>query len=303
MEICDKKKELFMRITTNSSEFTYNADVMVYTQGYEECEPGHSFGPAVRKSYMFHYITQGKGTYTVDGKVYHLKKGDIFFIEPGNEVSYQADADDPWGYGWVGLTGAHAESYLKRTSFFDCPVARYDKSDELSLMLIDLQRAYALKPEIRDLALNHVLYKLLAFLVTNFPAARLQNKDKTKEYISRTMEYCLSRVDAPVSVQEAASFLGLDRSYLSRLFKKETGISLKDYIWKTKEEEACRLLRTTSLPIHVIARSVGFEDSLYFSKNFAKKLKLSPREYRARSLQTPEQNRQEDEPKTPPDSN
>ncbi|WP_366141506.1 helix-turn-helix transcriptional regulator [uncultured Dubosiella sp.] len=72
----------------------------------------------------------------------------------------------------------------------------------------------------------------------------------------------------------------MDRSYVSRLFRQETGISLKEYIWKTKEEEACRLLIDISLPIHVVARSVGFEDPLHFTKTFKKKLDCSPKAFR-----------------------
>lgn len=78
------------------------------------------------------------------------------------------------------------------------------------------------------------------------------------------MEYCLSQVVQPISIQNLAARIGLDRFYLSRLFKKEVGIPLKEYIWKTKEDEAMRLLDQTDLPIQVIARSVGFEAPALF---------------------------------------
>lgn len=269
-----------MRITTNSTDFYFNAEAMVYTQGYEECEPGHSYGPAVRKSYMIHYVTQGKGIFKTKGRTYHLKKGDLFFIEPGEEIFYEADRLDPWGYCWIGMTGTHMESYLKRTSFFDHPIAHYDQNFDLSLLFIEMQRAYNSPFAIRDLALNHVLYKLLAFLVVHFPNPDDPKKKSPKDYIETIMEYCLSRIDTYVSVHDIAAYTGLDRSYVSRLFRQETGISLKEYIWKTKEEEACRLLIDTSLPIHVVARSVGFEDPLHFTKTFKKKLGCSPKAFR-----------------------
>ncbi|WP_352230842.1 AraC family transcriptional regulator [Dubosiella newyorkensis] len=193
---------------------------------------------------------------------------------------YEADQEDPWGYGWIGMTGAHIEPYLQRTSFFDHPVAYYDKNDDLSLLFIEMQRAYVSSFEIWDLALNHVLYKLLAFLVVHFSNSSHSDARKTKDYIEEIMSYCLRRIDEPIYVQEIAQYTGLNRSYLSRLFKKETGYSLKEYIWKTKEEEACHLLIQTKLPIHVIACSVGFEDSLHFTKTFTKKLGMSPKQYR-----------------------
>lgn len=74
----------------------------------------------------------------------------------------------PGGYGWVGMTGIHIESCLFRTSLFDCPAASYSKDYSLSLIFIEMQRACSQPLEIRDLALNHVLYKLLAFWLPIF---------------------------------------------------------------------------------------------------------------------------------------
>lgn len=59
--------------------------------------------------------------------------------------------------------------------------------------------------------------------------------------------------------------------------------SLKDYILKTKFEEAERLLTETTLPIKVISKSVGFDDELYFSRMFHKKMNVSPYNYRKKN--------------------
>lgn len=74
-----------MRIETNDN-FYKNTDGLIYNNGYEECEPGHSFGPAVRKSYMIHYITSGKGIFKCEGKEYHLEKRRCLFYKtrPGS---------------------------------------------------------------------------------------------------------------------------------------------------------------------------------------------------------------------------
>nr|WP_281521743.1 AraC family ligand binding domain-containing protein [Dubosiella newyorkensis] len=101
-----------MRITTNSTDFYFNADAMVYTQGYEECEPGHSYGSALRKSYMIHYITQGKGIFKVNGKTYSLQRGDLFFIAPGQEIYYEADQENPWGSKTPCILQRHSQRSL-----------------------------------------------------------------------------------------------------------------------------------------------------------------------------------------------
>ena len=42
--------------------------------GYAKCQPAHSFGPSVRPNYLIHYILEGKGTYRIGKKEYHLNR-------------------------------------------------------------------------------------------------------------------------------------------------------------------------------------------------------------------------------------
>lgn len=74
-----------------------------------------------------------------------------------------------------------------------------------------------------------------------------------------------------IYVTDIADYLGLNRSYTTRLFKKNMNTSLKDYILKTKFEEAERLLTETTLPIKVISKSVGFDDDCTFHECFIRR--------------------------------
>ena len=59
-----------------------------------------------------------------------------------------------------------------------------------------------------------------------------------------------------------------------------TGISPQEYLLDYRIRKACELLQNTDLPIAHIARSVGYEDSLYFSRLFKQHMKSSPSSYR-----------------------
>lgn len=69
--------------------------------GWEACEPGHTFGPAVRDNYLVHYVFKGRGKYYRDAQCYGVEKGDIFVIRPGEVTTYAADDTDPWEYCWL----------------------------------------------------------------------------------------------------------------------------------------------------------------------------------------------------------
>lgn len=103
-----------MQTYNYTNNFYKSIDIMIYNTGYEECDPGHSYGPAVRKSYMIHYVTEGKGIFTTNGKTYQLKKGDAFLMCPGEQIYYEADKKNPWCYAWIGVQGVKVESYLKK---------------------------------------------------------------------------------------------------------------------------------------------------------------------------------------------
>lgn len=269
-----------MRILTNDTDFYSGFDAMVYNHGYEECLPGHSYGPGKRRSYMLHYITSGKGIFRCGSREWHLQKGDLFFIPPGVEVYYEADPKDPWGYGWIGLQGSKIHEYLARTSLLENPVIHYDQDEELSLIYIRIARAYQGDPALRDILLNRCLYELLIFLIEHFPSSASSDKEHSERLIAQIMSYCLMRIDSPVTVDEIAAAFHLNRSTLSRLFSQKAGLPLKQYIWKIKEEEACRLLASTSYSIETVAHSVGYSDPLYFSRIFHQKVGLSPSAYR-----------------------
>ena len=52
----------------------------IYFCGHEHCQPGHSFGPAVRPHYLIHVVLSGKGIFKHQGHTYSLKSGDSFLI-------------------------------------------------------------------------------------------------------------------------------------------------------------------------------------------------------------------------------
>ena len=78
-----------------SNDFYRNIDAMIYTCGYENCAPGHSYGPIMRNGYLIHYVLSGKGIYKARGGIFRLKAGDAFLICPDELIYYEADKHDP----------------------------------------------------------------------------------------------------------------------------------------------------------------------------------------------------------------
>jgi len=83
-----------------------------------------------------------------------------------------------------------------------------------------------------------------------------------------------------VKLDDLSRVTGLNASYLSTLFKKETGQNFSEFLIECRLNEAKKLLRETTLTINEITEHIGYGDSKYFSKLFVKNIGLTPSEYR-----------------------
>lgn len=89
-----------------------------------------------------------------------------------------------------------------------------------------------------------------------------------------------SDLTADLSLSAQAKLLNINSSYLSSLFKKETGNTLTEYVNRKRIRHAVFLLNTTPMQIQVIAQHCGIPDVNYFAKTFKKYIGTTPKEYR-----------------------
>ncbi len=87
-----------------------------------------------------------------------------------------------------------------------------------------------------------------------------------------------------LTLDDAAAAAGLSSSYLSRLFKQETGTNFKDYLTTYRLERARSALKDPRRKVYEIAEEVGFKDQRYFSEVFKKRYGCSPLEFRDHPL-------------------
>ncbi len=91
--------------------------------------------------------------------------------------------------------------------------------------------------------------------------------------------------ESNLSLDAIASRLELSRTYISSLFKKETGITLTEYVNKSKMDYAAALLDYGYTSIKEVSLACGISDQSYFSKLFKRYQGVAPKEYRQKILQ------------------
>lgn len=223
--------------------------------GEEWCAPGHSFGPAVRGYTLLHYVAEGTGTVCKDGVTDTVHAGEAFWIFPGEIVTYTADTADPWHYQWIAFDGTLTERI--RTLPTVMPLQKDILSDMLEVARKDL-------PEYR---LASLLFRLYVQL---FEGRKVNN-----HYVRRVRDHVQALYMTPLRVEDIADQLGLDRRYLSRIFKQQMGETIQSYILHVRMD-AAKMHLTAGCSVEQTANLCGYSDTCVFSRMFKKQCGLSP---------------------------
>lgn len=250
--------------------------------GFSDCEPLHSFGPATRPSYIIHIITKGKGNYYVDGKRYSLEKGQGFLIEPDVITFYQADANEPWSYTWIGFGGEEAKKILQEMGLVQkSPIFRtgIDCMKKLKSMIMEMMSCKDGSTK-SELKLQGLFYMFMSVLVKDVAVIDGKFSVSSNPHIQKALEFIHKNYGNNINVNEVADYIKLNRSYFSTLFQKNVGMTVQKYLTIFRISRANELLDITENSIESIAEDCGYNDPLVFSKVYKKMYGITPTQHR-----------------------
>lgn len=238
--------------------------------GSEDCRAGDSYGPAVRDHFLVHYIRSGRGVFSCASGEFSLSTGQCFLICPGEKTVYSADKKDPWHYTWLAFSGEYAARFLR--------AANLDAEHPVIDSTLVAQFFGGLHGRIMEGSLDGNGYEALSLLYAFFAALpHAEPAEIPREtYIGKARNYIFRMYQNPIRIAQLAAYCGLDRHYLCRIFKEETGSTLQAYVIGLKMRRARELLLSTELRVGDVARSVGYTDVYNFSKMFKKHFGFSP---------------------------
>lgn len=101
----------------------------------------------------------------------------------------------------------------------------------------------------------------------------------------RVREYIANHLDQELTRETLAECVHMNADYLGKIFKKENGISLKEYVTREKLQMACELLGKTDLPVSEVALRVGYRNFAHFSTAFRRFSGVSPVAFRQAAVQ------------------
>lgn len=122
---------------------------------------------------------------------------------------------------------------------------------------------------------NHAIPERIVQKIAEQEASKKQH-----DVVHAAKKYILEHIQDTFYVEDIANAVHINPQYLMRLFKKEEGISILEFITEERIALAKEILSTTDIPINRVADSVGYGNYSYFTKLFKRSTGLTPTEYR-----------------------
>lgn len=258
-------------------------DLCLYQYGWEKCAPAHSFGPASRNHYLFHYVISGSGVLKAhdengETRDYKISAGQGFMIFPEQITTYIASAESPWEYTWLEFDGLRAKESVEIAGLSpNHPVYSSRCIETREKMVNEMLYIVHHKDESPINLIGH-LYLFLDQLLRSAAHVRKPAQNKLRDfYLKEAFTFIEQNFQNNISVEDIAENCGLNRSYFGKIFKDSVGKSPQEFLIHYRMIKASELLRMTKKSVQEIGNSVGYPNALHFSRAFKNVYGMSPR--------------------------
>lgn len=242
------------------------------------------------------YVIGGKAKHFMNGEEVIIKKGDYFIIDYNTAHRYEEIGYETFSIinclfypGFIDRTLKECrkfskvlDNYLIHYSYksINANPANRIFSDEDGSVGYNILRMYS-EYEKKKAGYIEVLRCMLIETII-FTMRRIQEENRLvyssiERYIS---DYVNENYMKKITLSDIANRLAYSLPYLSKTFRKNSGMTFESFLQKTRIEQSCRLLANTDKKIIDIAECVGYADLKFFSKTFKKFMNMPPREYR-----------------------
>ena len=233
---------------------------------------------------------EGMVTYTIEDKIYQVRKGEILIVPPDTLHSLtMGEGSSRYLFLFESDAIMTMRDIKAMAMYFNKPFHLRDGSDahvRIRDLLLRAQDAY----EKRELMWNTVCYSCILRVYATLGQRYLSGikprtgdnmRNMDSEVINAVMTYINNHYREELSLEDVARFAGFSRYYFSRSFKKQTGYSFKDYLCQKRLQVAMDLLIRSNTPMREIAIESGFGSVATFNRVFREKKGCTPTQYRA----------------------
>lgn len=241
----------------------------------------------VVKNYEFDfYLTSARMVY-MDGKEIAISDGCILVKTPGQVVqgigefncySLTIDFSKTTPVENYTRTGAHVMEPVRENVLVSSLPTTFFPSDPKTFQAVF--EAIAALPQLNSEETQLLVKKLLLMMNIEVCNQSLESKKTRKTAVDRTIQYINTNFRNDITLDDLSEVVHLNKSYLIRLFRRQTGLSPMEYLRDYRLSYAEHLLLNTNMSINEIAFSCGYNSPSFFSDQFKRKFAVTPKTYR-----------------------
>ncbi|CAG7654832.1 AraC family transcriptional regulator [Paenibacillus allorhizosphaerae] len=225
------------------------------------------------------YVLSGEGNVTLDDSSFHPKKGDVFVLPAGryHRVFANPESEEPWNYIWFNIKGDLAVALLHAYRLSESIVV-----SDMSAGLL-FQRAIQLAQSEKPQEMLDIMPIIFLQIVIRLSNTKNERKNSYSEEVQKIKHFLNNQIQIPFNSNQLSKHIGLSFKQINRLFKKETGTTVYNYVLMKKIDAAKMMLLDTPLTVNEICYHLGYADPQYFSNLFKKKTGMSPSIFRSQN--------------------
>ncbi|GGE26043.1 Msm operon regulatory protein [Pullulanibacillus camelliae] len=244
--------------------------------GKNKAKPNYVVGPRFINYFSLHFIFEGSGSLSFNNETFHLNSGDLFCLFPQQSYIYNTDPENLLHMQWIAIDGKQAPSLIFQIGLTASkPILRKVITEDLLTELNALYASFELDD--KKFALHR-----LGHLFEIFHLLSLQNQEvdhfSSDDWIHQAKDYLNIHYTENLSVEDAAQYFGVHRSYFSDCFKHTFNISPKKYLVQLRMNKAYQMIEDETYSFTEIAHSTGYSDIYSFSRAFKNYYGFSPRQ-------------------------
>ncbi|MEW5816318.1 MAG: AraC family transcriptional regulator [Spirochaetota bacterium] len=253
------------------------------------------------------YVYKGNGKLYVESKEYNLSEGDVFIV--GNTEFHRVETHYPQIMKVIGLFfmpelvyqvgGSMLDFeylrpfYIHNSEFFHKISPDGFLNREVFSLLKKLHSEITGRKEYYNLAVKSYLMEILSHIARyyqDFTSDLTLYNQKQHDIVRlrNAFSFLQHHYNDKISLKDVADIVFMSTSYFCKFFRKVTGSTLMNYIYRLRIDKAKEFILRGDMSITEIAYEVGFENHSYFNRIFRRFTKLSPKEFRRGVLRSDE---------------
>ena len=250
--------------------------IKIYSCDIEQVEKGRIYGPTIRNHHLIHYVISGKGRVNVYGNVCECTSGTLIWIPPYTPFTYIADEKEPWYYAWIGIAGGESNLLHRELDFIITNPTKQFAPGMLDSYFKDMANHFVLDDATSRVKTLSTFYKMLSVLPRKSVMSDSKEHTREIEVLTEALTIIGNDYWTSLGVDSIAYRLGVSRSYLYKIFKRNLNVSPKEYLTSYRLSVGFGLLRPGKVSVKQVADAVGFSTAEAYSKAFKKKYGRTP---------------------------